>query len=352
MGITSRVLVGGYRYLIRPVLFRIGDSPEVPHELMLKFLGRAAPGPRIRSLAMRFMRLPSAPVEIAGIRFPGRVGLAAGADKDGRAIGTWACLGFGFAELGTVTPEPQPGNDAPRLFRLPASRAIINRMGFNNDGADVLANRLRAAGVRPGNRAAGIPIGVSLGKQKSTPLADAAKDYEVGAAALADYCDYFVINVSSPNTPGLRELQAAEFTLEAIERISQVAPGIPVFVKLTCDMASDALAPVVAACEKAGAAGLVASNTTVARYGLAPVDASLADEGGGLSGAPLTMSARQLVSRLRSLTSLPIIGVGGIMSADDAEAMLASGADLIQVYTGFIYSGVGLVRSINERISQ
>jgi dihydroorotate dehydrogenase len=302
-------------------------------------------------------RGPRRPVEAFGLTFPGVVGLAAGMDKDGVAPHAWAALGFGHVELGTVTAQAQPGNPRPRLFRLPASGGLVNRMGFNNAGAAALAARLDAAGVRRGNEAPGVPVGISLGKTKATPLEDAVGDYLTSFAGVAPHADYVAVNVSSPNTPGLRTLQEAG-TLRALvaalvdaARTQDPVRPVPVLVKVAPDLTLDALEDVLDVCTTAGAAGLVATNTTLAREGLAAGDAWRAAEAGGLSGAPLTARAREVVAFLAARTDLPVVGVGGILTADDGLALLDSGARLLQVYTGFVYAGPALLRDIDARVA-
>ncbi len=349
-----------YQRLVRPLLFRAygGDAERVHEQTLagLSLLGRTGPG---RGLAAALLARGRKPVTVAGIDFPGSVGVAAGLDKNGVAVRSWASLGFGFAELGTVTALAQPGNDRPRLFRLPESRAIVNRMGFNNAGADALARRLAAAGVARGNGAVGMPLGISIGKSKVTPLAEAAEDYLTSLRLLAPYADYVAVNVSSPNTPGLRALQDADsltalltaLTGEATRLAAGAAP-VPVFVKLAPDLTDEALEQAVDVVERSGAAGLIATNTTLARGGVDPREADRAAEAGGLSGAPLTVRAREVVAFLAARTSLPVIGVGGVMTVDDGQALLDAGARLIQLYTGFIYAGPGLVRDLNARLDR
>jgi dihydroorotate dehydrogenase len=288
------------------------------------------------------------------MQFPGLVGLAAGMDKDGVGVKAWGSLGFGFVELGTVTAQPQPGNDRPRLFRLPRSGAIINRMGFNNRGAQTLADRLAAAGIARGNMAVGIPIGISIGKTKNVPLADATEDYLASLRALAPYADYLAVNVSSPNTPGLRALQdkrtLADLITALVAEAWRLAAGdlpVPIFVKVAPDLSETALEDVVQVCGDAGAEGLIATNTTLSRDGLLADEPSVS-ENGGLSGAPLTRRALEVVRFLAQRTSLPIIGAGGIMSCDDGRAMLDAGASLLQIYTGFVYAGPSLVDDLNQ----
>jgi dihydroorotate dehydrogenase len=280
-------------------------------------------------------------------------------DKNGVGIQAWGALGFGHAELGTVTAQAQFGNDRPRLFRLRDSGAIVNRMGFNNDGAQALADRLGAAGVARGNRRVGVPLGISIGKTKIIPLAEATEDYLRSLRVLAPYADYVAVNVSSPNTPGLRSLQDADRLGELIEtlvaeawRLADRSPPVPILVKLAPDLTDSALEQALEVCTAAGAEGLIATNTTLSREGLAPADQESAAEPGGLSGAPLTLRARHVVRFLAERTSLPIIGVGGIMTRDDGQAMLDAGASLLQVYSGYVYAGPALVADLNRLVPQ
>lgn len=334
-----------YRKLLRPLLFRMwGGNPERVHETTLRVLSRIPPTREPRR---------SSPVEVAGIRFPNRVGLAAGMDKDGTAAGAWGRLGFGFAELGTVTGQPQPGNQKPRVFRLPGSRALINRMGFNNRGAAALAATLEAGGVRRGNNAMGIPLGISIGKSRVVGLDHALDDYLVSLRHVARHADYVAINVSSPNTPGLRTLQGAEEIATLIGALVQEARSIdtdpvPIFVKLAPDLDPRAVAESVAVAQDNGAAGFIATNTTLRRDGIVAGERRLGEEAGGLSGAPLTVRALRFVEELCSLSTLPVMGAGGIMTPADAARMFDAGAALVQLYTGFIYEGPALVRGIHE----
>ena len=343
----------GYRRLVRPVLFRsAGGDPERVHEATLRMISRVGEHPRARSALAAVLARGRQPVTVAGIAFPGRVGVAAGLDKNGVGVKAWGALGFGFAELGTVTAQAQPGNAAPRLFRLPGEQAIINRMGFNNLGAAALAARLAAAGVARGNGAVGIPLGISLGKTKATPLEDATADYLTSFRVLAPYADYVAVNVSSPNTPGLRSLQDAAALQDLVgtlvaEAGRAAAPPVPVFVKLAPDLTEDALEELLGVCAGAGAAGLIATNTTLARDALA-ADHPHRHEAGGLSGAPLAVRAREVVGFLTRRTDLPVIGVGGILTRDDGQAMLDAGAALLQVYSGYIYRGPALVGELNR----
>ncbi|MEU4425721.1 quinone-dependent dihydroorotate dehydrogenase [Actinoplanes sp. NPDC024001] len=321
----------------RPVLFRLGGGDaEHAHEWTLNRLA-SLPAPALAALRRRYAF--SAPVEAFGVHFPNRVGLAAGMDKNGIALPAWPALGFGFVEVGTVTAKPQPGNDKPRLFRLRESEAIINRMGFNNLGAAALAERLAALGP------IGVPLGVSLGKSKVTPLEDAVEDYLTSYRLLHPYADYIAVNVSSPNTPGLRTLQDRDSMAALLKALNG---PVPVLVKIAPDLTEPAIAELLEVCLEHGAAGLIATNTTLARDGLAESDQHLAGEAGGLSGKPLTERARAVVKFVHDETGgrLPIIGVGGIMSVDDAARLLDAGASLVQLYSGFIYRGPDLVRAV------
>jgi dihydroorotate dehydrogenase len=346
----------GYRRLLRPLLFAsYGGDAERVHEATLAALARLGESPVALRAVAALTAGPRRPVTVAGIEFPGLVGVAAGLDKNGLGVKAWAALGFGHAELGTVTARPQPGNDRPRLFRLPDSRAVVNRMGFNNLGADALAERLRSAGVVRGNGAVGMPLGVSIGKTKTTPLTEATEDYLTSFRTVSPYADYVAVNVSSPNTPGLRTLQDRAALHELVvalvaeaRALSGLGAPVPVFVKLAPDLTTPALDELLEVCLDAGISGLIATNTTLARDGIAPRDAPRGAEAGGLSGAPLSHRAREVVAHLTAAAGLPVIGVGGIMTRDDARAMLDAGASLLQLYTGYIYGGPALVRSINE----
>ncbi len=350
----TRLIAGGYDRLLRPAMFKaFGGDPETIHERMIATLAQVGDMRIAHALLRVLVGRPHQPTTVAGITFPGRVGLAAGLDKNGEAARAWAGFGFAFAELGTVTGRPQPGNDKPRIFRLPTSHAIINRMGFNNAGADALAHRLEVAGIRRGNNKAGIPLGISIGKTKVVPVQDALEDYLHSFGALAPYADYVAVNVSSPNTPGLRSLQDGGALAELVSALTtaareQSASPVPAFVKIAPDLTDAQLDGGGEVCEHQGAAGLIATNTTLARSGLELVDLPTAEQTGGLSGAPLTRRALQVVRRLCAATELPVMGVGGIMTAGDAQAMFDAGAALVQVYTGFIYHGPALIRAINE----
>ena len=337
-----------FEQAVRPVLFRLGGGDaEKAHEFTLKRLARLSRQPRTLAL-LRGRFATSAPVDVFGVRFPNPVGLAAGMDKNGVALPAWPALGFGFVEVGTVTANPQPGNDRPRLFRLPGSEAIINRMGFNNAGAAALADRLQALGPL------GVPLGISLGKSKITPLEEAVDDYLTSYNLLRPYADYIAVNVSSPNTPGLRTLQDKSALAALLGALAgKTVPGsgrsqVPVLVKIAPDLSEPAIAELLEVCLSGGAAGLIATNTTLARDGLAAADQHRAAEAGGLSGRPLTERARKVVHFVHQETggALPIIGVGGVLDPDDATRLFDAGASLVQLYTGFIYRGPALVRAV------
>ncbi|GIG59020.1 dihydroorotate dehydrogenase (quinone) [Longispora fulva] len=333
-----------YEKTLRPVLFRLqGGDAERVHEWTMRRLAALAGRPRMVRTLQKVFSI-QAPRTLFGVRFPSPVGLAAGMDKDGHALPAWPALGFGFVEVGTVTRHAQPGNDRPRLFRLRESEAIVNRMGFNNAGAQALATRLARLGPLS------VPLGISLGKSKVTPLEAAAEDYAASYAALKGYGDYFAVNVSSPNTPGLRALQdrAALGDILAALRGDK-----PILVKIAPDLTDHAIGELLDVCAEHGVAGLIATNTTLGRGGLAPADRELGGEAGGLSGRPLTERAREVVALVSKETGgrLPIIGVGGLGSPDDALRMLDAGASLLQLYTGFIYHGPPLVRAINRAVA-
>jgi len=357
--VLGPVLGGAYARVLRPALFRAyAGDPERVHHATLQTLESLERRPAALAALRLLTRGPRRPVEAFGLTFPGVVGLAAGMDKDGVAPRAWAALGFGHVELGTVTATAQPGNPRPRLFRLPDSAGLVNRMGFNNAGASALAARLDAAGVRRGAPAPGIPVGVSLGKTKTTPLAEATQDYLTSFAAVAPYADYVAVNVSSPNTPGLRTLQEAGVLRDLVAALVDAAESqdaarpVPVLVKVAPDLSFDALEDVLDVCTSAGAAGLVATNTTLTRDGLAAGDRWRAGEAGGLSGAPLAVRAREVVAFLAGRTALPVVGVGGIVTAADGQALLDVGARLLQLYTGFVYRGPALVREIEARAAR
>ncbi|MCH8978211.1 MAG: quinone-dependent dihydroorotate dehydrogenase [Armatimonadetes bacterium] len=278
-----------------------------------------------------------------GVRFPNPVGLAAGFDKDAVAIEHWKRLGFGFVEVGTVTRHAQPGNPKPRLFRLKPRRALINRLGFNNHGADAMARSLDG-------KDAGIPVGVNIGKSRVTPLEEAHEDCAYSYSLLKGFADYVVVNVSSPNTPGLRELQGKDALRKILDRLKEIDQSKPLFVKIAPDLTLGAIEDVVTVAQESRLAGIVCTNTTVSREVLKR------DPGieGGLSGAPLTSMADEALRLTKQMCgdSLTLIGVGGIMNAEDARRRLDLGADLVQVYTGCVYGGPGFVPELLDGLTQ
>ena len=292
---------------------------------------------------------PGEPVDAMGLTFPNVLGLAAGFDKNAVGIDAMAALGFGHVEIGTVTGEPQPGNPKPRLFRLPADRAVVNRMGFNNDGAEVVAARLAARGRR--SRPV---LGVNIGKSKVVPEDEAVRDYEKSARLLAPHADYLVVNVSSPNTPGLRDLQAVEKLEPILTAVQKVAAGVPLLVKIAPDLADKDVLEVADLAVAIGLDGMIATNTTISRDGLSTDAATVEALGaGGLSGKPLAGRADAVMRMLRERVgpSMTLIGVGGITTVEDAQARLDAGATLLQGYTAFIYEGPLWPRRIIKGVS-
>jgi len=341
-----------YRFFIRPLLFLV--DPEVIHHLTFNFLKVCCAIPGVRPLlsSMYTYRSPQLERTLFGVKFPNPVGMAAGFDKDARLIDELSAFGFGFIEIGTVTPRPQPGNDKPRLFRLPADHALINRMGFNNKGAEQAAENLKA-------RRPGIIIGGNIGKNKVTPNEEAVKDYELCFEALYPYVDYFVVNVSSPNTPGLRELQEKgplKSLLLAVKMLSNAKEKPkPVLLKIAPDLTVTQLDDIVEILKETGTDGVIATNTTISREGLStPKDVVAKIGAGGLSGKPVRERSTEVIAYLRAKMGVgyPIIGVGGIMTPEDAVEKLKAGADLVQIYTGFIYEGPGFVKRILKEIKK
>lgn len=345
--------------LLRGLLFRL--DAERAHELSLRLMSMlAALGllrPLLRLLGARPVTRPmtARPVELMGLRFPSRVGLAAGLDKNAAHLRALEQCGFGFIEVGTVTPRGQPGNSRPRMFRLVRDRAIINRMGFNNDGVEALVAHVARYRARGGKAL----IGINIGKNKSTPLENAVDDYLFCLQKVYALADYVTVNISSPNTPGLRQLQHGEGLRRLLARLcaerealaAQSGRRAPLLVKIAPDLSDADLDEIVDTLVESAIDGVIASNTTNQRPpGLR--ETALAEEAGGLSGAPLTPLADALLEKLlrRLEGRLPVIAVGGIMRAEDARRKLAMGAALVQVYTGFIYSGPALVRDISEAI--
>ena len=324
-----------YRFLFNVFLKRL--DPEFAHHLGAWTLEAM--------FALRLIRPSSGQeVVVAGIRFPNRIGMAAGFDKDAKLVRQLHALGFGHVEIGTVTAQAQPGNPRPRLFRIPEQRALINRMGFNNEGADAVAARLaalRASGAK-------LPvIGVNIGKTKVVELRDAAGDYRYSAEKLAPYADYLAVNVSSPNTPGLRELQQISSLRPILEAVVEKSGGKPVFVKIAPDVTNEEAIEIAQLSEQLGLAGIIATNTTITRDG---IDSEVAKESGGLSGPVLAERSKELLKVLRNKLpkEMAIISVGGIETAAHVNERLELGADLVQGYTGFVYFGPFWAKSLTR----
>lgn len=340
-----------YTYLLKPLLFRL--DPERAHHLTVKLLELTLSIPGAASVFRALYEKRDARLrrQCFGLDFPNPVGLAAGFDKDGRYFRAMSHLGFGFIEIGTVTPRPQVGNPQPRLFRLPADEALINRMGFNNEGVDAMVERLKTA------RAPGLIVGGNIGKNKDTPNEQATEDYLICFDRLFDYVDYFVVNVSSPNTPNLRALQEKEpltALLSALqERNRSHATPKPLLLKIAPDLTDGQLDDILEIVEQTQLDGIIATNTTISREGLTTSTAQVEVIGnGGLSGVPLRERATEVIRYLseKSDGKLPIIGVGGIRNGADAVDKLAAGACLVQVYSGLVYAGPGLIKDICETV--
>jgi len=310
---------------------------ERAHRTTLHQLARN-PGLATTSLSLLAGAAPHRPVQLAGMQLRSPVGLAAGLDKDAEALPVWPALGFGFVEVGTVTPRPQAGNPQPRLFRLPAEAALINRMGFNNAGVDAM--RARMGALRDADRWPQVPVGANIGKNKDTPNDEAERDYVACATALHPFVDYFTVNVSSPNTPGLRELQAPARLTALLSAVLEAAGGRPVFLKLAPDLEPDAMAEAVEVAIAAGCSGIIATNTTISR----PGKTGRLEEGGGLSGAPLWPLARSRVHTALAAAGgrVPVVGVGGIDRPERAQELLSAGCTAVQLYSALIFHGPGL----------
>ncbi|PWU20285.1 MAG: dihydroorotate dehydrogenase (quinone) [Verrucomicrobia bacterium] len=385
-----------YRHLLRPALFT--QDAEAAHERAIRSLAWISNRPLVRSAVASLLGAPSLPVDLFGLRFPNPVGLAAGMDKNAEALPAWEALGFGFTELGAVTWEPQPGNPKPRLFRAVPHEAIVNRMGFNNIGAEAMAQKLadwRARGLWPNH-----PVGINLGKSKNTPLEKAVEDYANSFRVLCQHADFFVVNVSSPNTPGLRELQDKTALREILIAINEAEPRArvqgsgfrdqrsrleaasssiihhpssfirdpsspvprlasrpPLLVKVAPDLTFDALDQVLELVGPCQISGIVATNTSITRPETSDPDLQrVYAEQGGLSGRPLRTRSTEVIRHLFRQTggSLPVIGVGGVFNAQDVWDKVTAGASLVQVYTGLIYEGPslagGIVKGLLERL--
>jgi dihydroorotate dehydrogenase len=318
-----------YERFLRPILFAL--DPETAHYFALAFLRVAGP------------LLPKStdtisPVSAFGLNFRHRIGLAAGLDKNGVALPAWEALGFSFIEIGTVTAQAQPGNPRPRIFRYPEQNALINRLGFNNDGAEVVANRL--AELRDRGGWPGIPVGINIGKSRVTPIERAVGDYLFSFRKVRAQADYVALNVSSPNTPGLRELQEGERLDELLRAINAERGDLPLLVKIAPDLEPAALGEIVSVCEANNISGIIATNTTLDRSTIPH------DEEGGLSGAPLQKKSTAIVRQIANQTKIPIIGCGGILDAASGREKIEAGAKLLQIYTGFIFRGPKLIHEI------
>ncbi len=349
-----------YQRIIRPLLFLF--NPEAAHHLVFNTLKLLFKIPGFSTLIRFFFAKKSENLErtVFGIRFPNPVGMAAGFDKDAKLFEELSCMGFGFIEVGTVTPNAQPGNPKPRMFRLPDDNALINRMGFNNEGVQSMVNRLKGRNPQ-------IIVGGNIGKNKDTPNQNAVHDYEICFRELFDCVDYFVVNVSSPNTAGLRDLQEKEPLLIILKRLQEVNKELspnarqnsqnrlkPILLKISPDLSNLALDEIIDVCLECHLDGIVATNTTIERRDLNSNEETILRAGeGGLSGKPLTPVNRgDSVSLRKSKGPFEIIGAGGIHSPADANEKLLAGASLIQVYTGFIYEGPWLVKKINTELEK
>ena len=327
---------------LRTLLFQL--DPETAHDWTLLLLRQAFNSPLGKLGGLIPLPRPTAPRRVMGLDFPNPVGLAAGLDKNGECIRAWQALGFGFIEIGTVTPRPQSGNPKPRMFRLPAARALINRMGFNNKGVDYLVEQVRRSGYK------GV-LGINIGKNADTPVERATDDYLIGLRKVYPWASYVAANISSPNTPGLRDLQygaALDRLLEALKteqrRLAEEhGRYVPLAIKIAPDLADEDLAAVGQALLRHEIDAVIAANTTFSRAGVEKLPH--ADETGGLSGAPLRDRSTAVVRQLANILdgNMPIIAIGGILSGADADAKIAAGASLVQLYTGFIYRGPELV---------
>lgn len=335
-----------YSIFIKPLLFLL--SPEKAHGFTIAVWRFSLKIPGINRLLKGMFSNQHASLKrkVFGLEFPNPVGLAAGFDKDGKYADEMSALGFGFLEIGTVTPRPQPGNDKPRLFRLPKDKALINRMGFNNDGADAMAARLRQH--KPEN----IILGGNIGKNKDTPNENALDDYRYCLDKLYDVVDYFVVNVSSPNTPGLRELQdkkpLANILKALVEDMHKKVVRKPILLKIAPDLTVEQLDDIVDIVLESGTNGIIATNTTISRDNLVTVTENIG--AGGLSGIPLRDRSTEVIRYIvtKSQGRIPVIGVGGISNGQDAFEKIQAGAVLVQIYTGLIYQGPGLVKKIND----
>ena len=341
-----------YKLFLKPFFFLF--KAEKAHNISFRLTKFFFKIPFLKAITSSVFRIndPILEKNLFGLKFKNSVGLAAGFDKDGKNIEELSCFGFGFIEVGTVTPKPQEGNPKPRLFRLSKDNAVINRMGFNNEGVDALVERLKKVNKKD------VIIGGNIGKNKITPNEEAVRDYIYCFEALFNYVDYFVVNVSSPNTPGLRELQEKEPLKKLLntlqERNNLKSLPKPILLKIAPDLTNEQLDDIIEIVKETSLAGLIATNTTISRNGLKTSKNDIDKIGaGGLSGRPLKERSNEVISYLKdkSQNAFPIIGVGGINSPEDAIDKLKSGADLIQIYSGFIYNGPSFIKDINKKIA-
>ncbi|PJI97680.1 dihydroorotate oxidase A [Acidovorax sp. 69] len=339
--------------LTRPFLFSM--DAEVAHELTMDMLARGQRTPLQWAWCNETV---DDPVQLAGLTFPNRVGMAAGLDKNARCIDALGAMGFGFVEVGTVTPKAQPGNPKPRMFRLPEARALINRLGFNNEGLDAFLHNVQQARFRSHNRKRPLLLGLNIGKNATTPIENATSDYLTCLEGVYPHADYVTVNISSPNTQNLRALQsdaALDALLGAIAGrrealVVQHGRRVPVFVKIAPDLDEGQVSVIAATLQRHGMDGVIATNTTISRAAVQGM--RHAEETGGLSGAPVLEASNQVIRQLRAAlgSRFPIIGVGGILSADDAVSKIRAGADVVQIYTGLIYEGPALVAKAAKAI--
>ncbi|HEY6204619.1 MAG TPA: quinone-dependent dihydroorotate dehydrogenase [Chthoniobacterales bacterium] len=332
-----------YERFVRPLLFAF--DPETSHELAITTL-RAASHVDLALRLLKTFRPPEKPKSLFGLSFPNPIGLAAGFDKNGVALPAWAALGFGFIEIGTITAQPQRGNPKPRIFRVPGQPTLINSLGFNNEGADAVAFRLqklRARGKWPT-----VPVGINIGKSRSTPVEEAAHDYLDCFRKLRPFADYIAVNISSPNTPGLRSLQDRQLLEPLLRELQREnsQPTKPVLVKIAPDLSATRLDEIIAACEQNSIAGIIATNTTVDHSGIPAAH----DRQGGVSGAALRAKSTEIVRAIAARASMPVIACGGIVDAASAREKVDAGAHLLQVYTGYVYRGPALLRELAPQL--
>ena len=345
------MLNAAYRFGVRPLLFSL--DPEVAHNLAIAACHRISESSMLQAIAKSTFYYSDSRLSqnLWNLKFANPVGLAAGFDKNAEAIGAWSNLGFGFAEVGTITSQAQEGNPKPRLFRLPSDRAVLNRMGFNNRGAALVAADLQK--YLQAHKLS-IPLGINLGKSKVTALKDAKFDYAESLRSLYKFGDYFVVNVSSPNTPNLRDLQATDQLCAILAELNPINIATkPILVKIAPDLNDADIIAIVKACQAYGVAGIIATNTTISRQNLATTHIKITgkpvtDEAGGISGQPVRDRSLQVISLIWQTTqgSLPIIGVGGIFTAEDAWQKIIAGATIVQVYTGLIYESPMIIKQL------